>query len=358
MVKAVDLAHTHQDVVIHLSRRGFLGRGLRFSIAVAAAPAFVAPAALMTPAAAAKSATKFTHGTGLCNMPLFYAAEKQLFKKYGVDAEVVLTVPGTSTMQVATARVEMGVIPYTNAIAAYTRSPSFAVVSGSGIQGLIVVAKPAIKSFQDLKGKKVGTFQADTLDILMYDYLKHYGMTYNDIQIQYIGDTFELTNAFIAGQLDAISIIEPYATKAKIATDGNVLGDGTDIYGQGYPDCPLLAQKDFIAKERELIKNVIRTFFEAEYAIENNFEEAAQLTIGKYYKTEMTSLLAAAKAQPPGVDIRDKRDFMYSRAQSMKELNYISKDPDKDFVNFTLLEEVINESPELWRRVKVHSKAS
>ncbi len=353
-----DLANSYQDVVIHLTRRGFLGRGLRFSIAIAAAPACVAGNALMPTAAQAKGVTKFTHGTGLCNMPLFYAAEKQLFKKYGVDAEVVLTVPGTSTMQVATARVEMGVIPYTNAIAAYTRSSSFSVVSGSGIQGLIVVAKPEIKSFQNLRGKKVGTFQADTLDIVMYDYMKHHGMTYNDIQIQYIGDTFELTNAFIAGQLDAISIIEPYATKAKIATNGNVLGDGTDIYGHGYPDCPLLAQKDFIAKERELVKNVIRTFFEAEYEIENNFEEAAKLTIGKYYKTDMTSLLAAAKAQPPGVDIRDKRDFMYSRAQSMKELNYISKDPDKDFVNFTLLEEVIMESPELWERVKVHSKTS
>jgi hypothetical protein len=161
-------------------------------------------------------------------------------------------------MQVATARVEMGVIPYTNAIAAYTRSPSFTMVSGSGIQGLIVVAKPTIKGFQDLRGKKVGTFQADTLDILVYDYLKHHGMTYNDIQIQYLGDTFELTNAFIAGQLDAISVIEPYATKAKTATDGNVLGDGTDIYGQGYPDCTLLAQKDFVAKEGELVKNVIR----------------------------------------------------------------------------------------------------
>jgi NitT/TauT family transport system substrate-binding protein len=347
----------HYDAVIHFTRRGFLGQGLRFSMAIAGASA-VAGSTIGVPAAQAKGSTRFTHGTGLCNMPLFYAAEKKLFHKYGVEAEVVLTVPGTSTVQVATGKVEMGVIPYTNAIAAYTRSPSFAVVSGSGIQGLIVVAKPGIKTFQDLKGKKVGTFQADTLDILMYDYIKHHGMTYNDIQMQYIGDTFELTNAFIAGQLDAISIIEPYATKARTATNGTVLGDGTDIYGRGYPDCTLVGQKDFIAKEPELVKNVIRTFFESEYEIENNFEEAAKTTIGKYYKTDMASLLAAAKAQPPGVDIRDKRNFMYGRAQSMKELNYINKDPDKDFVNFTLLEAVIRESPDLWQRVKVHSQAS
>jgi NitT/TauT family transport system substrate-binding protein len=42
----------------------------------------------------------------------------------------------------------------------------------------------------------------------------------------------------------------------------------------------------------------------------------------------------------------------------MRELNYISKDPDQDFVNFKLLEVVIKESPELWQRVKVHSKTS
>jgi NitT/TauT family transport system substrate-binding protein len=42
----------------------------------------------------------------------------------------------------------------------------------------------------------------------------------------------------------------------------------------------------------------------------------------------------------------------------MKELNYISKDPDKDFMNFTLLEAVIKEQPELWERLKVRSGAS
>ena len=97
---------------------------------------------------------------------------------------------------------------------------------------------------------------------------------------------------------------------------------------------------------------------EAEYEIENDFEQAAKMTIGKYYKTDMTTLMAAAKAQPPGVDIRNQRDFMFSRAKSMREPNYISKDPEKDFINFTLMEAVIKESPELWERVKVRSTAS
>ena len=101
----IDLPHSHHDVVIQLSRRGFLGRGIRFSIAVAAGPACVAGATMTPPPAHAKAVARFTHGTGLCNMPLFYAAEKKLFAKYGVDAEVGLTVPGTSTIQVASGQV-------------------------------------------------------------------------------------------------------------------------------------------------------------------------------------------------------------------------------------------------------------
>ena len=349
--------HAHAHVGTPMTRRSFCGEAITFGLAAAATSTLLDGSARC--AIAATRAIKFSHGSGLCNMPLFYAAEKNLFAKYAIDADVVMTpMAGTSAIQLATGQVEMGVIPYTNTLAASTRSPTFSVVAGSGIQGLIIVAKPEIKSLQELKGKKIGSFQADTLDILVYDYLKKLGFTYQDVQMQYMGDSLELTNAFIAGHLDAISSIEPYATRAKMATNGNILGDGTDIYGTGYPDCVLVARKELIAQEPEVVKNVIRVFFEAEYEIENNFEEAAKLTIGKYYKTDMTNLLAAAKAQPPGIDIRDQRDFMFSRAQSMRELNYISKEPEKAVVNFTLLEAVIKESPELWERVKVHATVS
>ena len=46
---------------------------------------------------------------------------------------------------------------------------------------------------------------------------------------------------------------------------------------------------------------------------------------------------------------------MFGRARSMRELNYISKDPDQGFVNFKLLDEVIVENPELYKKVKVKS---
>jgi NitT/TauT family transport system substrate-binding protein len=299
-------------------------------------------------------AIKFAHGAGLCNMPLFYAAEKQLFSKYGFSGTAALTpMPADVAVQLATGQVEMAVIPFTNAIAAYTQGASFQVVAGSGVEGLILVAKPEIKSLADLRGKKIATFQADTLDVVVYDYLKKNGMTYADVEMVYLGDSTELLNAYVSGQVDAVSHIEPYATKAKTSTNGNILGNGTDIYGKYYPDCVLAVRNEVMEAEPEMVKDVIRVFFESQYQIENNFEEAAKTTIDKYYKTDMASLLASAKAQPPGVDIRDKRDFMYGRAESMLELNYIKALPDDKFVNFDLLEAVIKESPELWQRLKV-----
>jgi NitT/TauT family transport system substrate-binding protein len=355
---ALTIGCPHTPAETPMTRRGFFGEAIAMGMAAATASTLL-EGSLGRGAAAAGRAIKFSHGSGLCNMPLFYAAEKNIFEKYGIEDDVVMTpMAGTSAIQLATGQVEMGVIPYTSTIGAYTRSPTFTIVGGSGIEGLIIVGKPEIKSLQELKGKKVGTFQADTLEILLYDYMKKLGFSYEDIQVQYMGDSFELSSAFIAGHLDAITSVEPYATRARLATNGNILGDGTDLYGRGFPDCVLVARKELMAKEPEVVKNVIRVLLEAEYEIENDFEQAAKMTIGKYYKTDMTTLMAAAKAQPPGVDIRDQRDFMFSRAKSMRELNYISKEPENDVINFTLLEAVIKESPELWERVKVRSTAS
>jgi len=150
-----------------MTRRSFCGEAITLGVAAAAASILLEGSARHA-VAATDRAIKFSHGSGLCNMPLFYAAEKNLFAKYAIDADVVMTpMAGTSVIQLATGQVEMGVIPYTNTLAASTRSPTFSIVAGSGIQGLILLAKPEIKSLQELKGKKIGSFQADTLDILV-----------------------------------------------------------------------------------------------------------------------------------------------------------------------------------------------
>jgi NitT/TauT family transport system substrate-binding protein len=101
---------------------------------------------------------------------------------------------------------------------------------------------------------------------------------------------------------------------------------------------------------------VIRAFFDAEYQIEQH-RRAAKLMIGG--TTRPTWPACSPRRRPSrrastsatsGVHVRSREEHA--------GFNYISKDPDQDFVNFKLLEAVIKESPELWKRVKVHSKTS
>jgi hypothetical protein len=106
----ISCPHTHERPNSSLSRRGFLGQVMHLGMAAAAASTLLDGYATRVLAAPGRG-IKFSHGTGLCNMPLFYAAEKNIFEKYGIDDDVVMTpMAGTSAIQLATAQVEMGVI--------------------------------------------------------------------------------------------------------------------------------------------------------------------------------------------------------------------------------------------------------
>ena len=88
--------HLHSDPAV--TRRDFLGQAISLGVATAAVSLLSEPAALNSLAWAGR-AIKFSHGTGLCNMTLFYAAEKNLFDKYGIDDDVVMTpMAGTSAI--------------------------------------------------------------------------------------------------------------------------------------------------------------------------------------------------------------------------------------------------------------------
>jgi hypothetical protein len=71
---AISCPHSHEDAGPSLSRRGFLGHVMHLGMAAAAASTVLDGYATRVLAAPGR-AIKFSHGTGLCNMPLFYAAE-------------------------------------------------------------------------------------------------------------------------------------------------------------------------------------------------------------------------------------------------------------------------------------------
>jgi len=341
----------------NFSRRNFLKTTVAGAAATVAIPSHLA--SLLGPGAAhaANTTIKATHGSGFCNMGIFLAKERQLAKADGVDLEFVVTPSNTEiTTMFGAGLVDISMIPYSNFMTLYDAGAPVKIIAGGGVQGCIIVAKEGITSAADLKGKSFGTFQADTLEVLPYDYLKKEGLSFKDVDIKYLNTSPELAQAFIAGAVDAICHIEPYATQCLESVKGaTVLSDGTDLYGPGYSDCVLAARTPLLEQNPAAVKAIIKALMVAQSQAEQDKDAALRDTVGSYYKTTMEAAVNASSKQPIVVDQRGQTQFIIDRGQSMKELGYIQNMPDKGAFDWSFLEAVIADNKDLYDSLKLKS---
>ena len=312
-------------------------------------------ASINTPALAGMTTFKATHGAGLCNLAIFLAHKRKTAEQFGVHLEFV---NAPTTADVATifgsGQVDLSSVPYTNFFTLVDKGAPVKIVAGTGAEGCIIVAKPGIDSAEKLKGKTLATFQADTLEVLPYDWLKAKGVDWNDVDVRFMGSSPELAQAFINGAVDAICHIEPYATQALDAVEGAVmLSDGTDIYKPNYTDCVIAVSERLIEEHRDEVKGLLKALLISQYESEKDRVSALKDTVGTYYKTEFDTILGAATSQFLMIDQRANQDFMIERSKSVAELGYIRKPVDESAFDWSLLEEVIAEEPNLYRKLIV-----
>ncbi|WP_213992410.1 ABC transporter substrate-binding protein [Sodalis sp. dw_96] len=334
-----------------INRRHFLKHS-----ALAAGGLALSKYLISSPALAADITTfKATHGTGLCNCPFFLVKERGLAKNVALD---FVTTPTNADIAAlfGAGLVDVTVVPYTNFITLYAQGAPIKIVAGSGVQGCVIVTQQGIDSAEKLRGKTLGTFQADTLEMLPYDYLKKAGMNFADVKVRYFGTSPELAQAFINGNIDAMCHIEPYATQALQARPGAVrLSDGVDIYGKNYSDCVLAVRASVLAENREAVKALIKGMMIGQHQEETDRASAVKDTVGKYFKTSYEATLDAAAKQPAMIDQRQNQNFILQRANNLKELRYIQKVPGADIFDWSLLNEVIKENPDLYRSLGLKS---
>jgi len=329
------------------SRRSLLKTGMAGAAAISV-PASLG--ALLSPARAAETTIRATHGTGFCNLGIFLSEARGMTLEDGVELEFVVTPSNAEiTTMFGAGLVDMSMIPYSNFMTLYDAGAPVKIIAGGGVEGCIMIGSDGMKSAEDLRGKTVGTFQADTLEVLPYDYLRAAGMSFRDVDVRYMNTSPELAQAFIAGALDAICHIEPYATQCLKSREGAVvLSDGTDVYSPGYADCVLAARTPLLESNPAAVKAVIKSLMKAQFEAENHMSAALKDTVGKYYKTTMEAAEDAASKQPVVVDQRDQTDFIINRGRSMQELGYIENMPDKNAFDWSFLEEVIAENADLY----------
>lgn len=298
-----------------------------------------------------------THGTGFCNLNLFLAHSLQLAREDGLEIQFVNT--PTFAEQVTflgMGQVDLGLMPYTSFIALFNAGAPVRIIAGGGVEGCSIVARPGLDTPQKLRGKTLGTFQLDTLEVMPYDYLKKHGIGFRDVTVRYMGNTPEAVEAFKAGAIDWICTIEPYATALVNDVKGAVrLSDGRDIYGPGYTDCVLACRANLIRENPAGLKAVIKGMMRAQLMAETKQDDALRRVVGTYYKTSMENARLAMEKQPAVVDARGQTDFILQRTDSLVEMGYIKNKPGRDAIDWTLLERVIAENQDLYRQLKHRS---
>ncbi len=303
---------------------------------------------------------KSTHGSGFCNLNIFLAHSRQYSKAAGTEL-VFINTPTSAEMVtfLGMGQVDVGLMPYTSFMALYDKGAPVKIVAGGGVEGCAIVARPGLDSPQKLKGKTLGTFQMDTLEVMPYDYLKKNGIAFKDVKVRYMGNTPEAVEAFKAGAIDWICTIEPYASALVNDVKGAVmLTDGIDLYGKGYTDCVLAARASLMKDNPEGLKAIIKGMMQAQLDAETKTEEVLKELVGKYYKTSMENAKIAQGKQPAVVDARSQTDFILQRTDSVVEMGYIKKKPGRDAIDWTILEAVIKENPDLYSKLKYKSASA
>ena len=305
-------------------------------------------------ARAAETHIKTIHGSGFCNLNYFLANALQTAQADGTIIDFVST-PTTAEMVtfLGSGQVDAGLMPYTSFIALHDAGAPVTIVAGGGIEGLVLIGQKGLDGPDKLKGKTLGTFQMDTLEVMPYDWFKRKGVNFKDITVRYMGNTPEAVEAFRAGALEMICTVEPYASALLHDMPGTVkLSDGTDIYGPGYTDCILAVRNDLIKQNPAGVKALIKGMMKAQLMAETKPEEALKVLVGPYYKTSMENAKLAMGRQPSVVDARSQTQFILDRVESIREMGYIKSKPGRGAIDWTLLEAVIAENPDLYGQLK------
>jgi NitT/TauT family transport system substrate-binding protein len=335
-----------------LNRRSFLRTSALGTITMAAGGMMGLPGS-----AGAAENVKGTCGNGFCNVAFFITHARQLAKDDGLTLEFVNTPSFADQVNfLGTGQVDVSVLPYTSFMALYDAGAPVKIVAGGGVQGVYIIAQPGLDTPAKLKGKTLGTFQNNTLEVLPYDWMKMNGVAYRDVTVRYMDSIGDMLAAFKAGSIDIASTIEPYGSALLNDVKGSVLlSDGIDIYGPEYTDCVLAASTTVLAKDPKSVKALIKAMLKAQLLWEQNREEMLAELVGPYYKTSLEDARIGGKAQPAKVDQRAQTDFILNRVDSVMALGYIKRKPSKDAIDWTYLEAAIAEVPDVYAKLKFKS---
>jgi NitT/TauT family transport system substrate-binding protein len=207
-----------------------------------------------------------------------------LFKKNNLDLEIIYMPGNISAPSLMSGEIQFGQM--TGALMSPIRLQGGDPVMLVSVQDLLddrLVVRPGINSPGDLKGKRIAISRFGAASHMrVLNMLPRYGLSEKDVTFLQIGDTPARVIAMIGNSADASSFSPPDHLAAVQAGMKILLNMAElNIFYQG---TGLVTTQRYIAKNRDAVRRMVKSYVEAIHIVRTN-PEAAKRAFVKYRKT-------------------------------------------------------------------------
>jgi NitT/TauT family transport system substrate-binding protein len=241
----------------------------------AAAGAVLGGSAGAMPAAA--ETIKIAHSTWVGYGPLYIARDKGIFKKNGVDVDLVLMEDPKERFPTLMADKIQMIASTVDTALLYLKKPDdfqyvVAIDDSNGGDG--IVAMKDIKTIADLKGKKVAVNEGSVSQFYLNVLLEKAGLKETDLE------TVNMTagdagGAFVAKRVDAAVTWEPWLTKGKATDFGHLLVDSSTT--PGLITDALIAKTSWVSAHQKDVAGIVKSWNEAVAYYRDHADESIEI---------------------------------------------------------------------------------
>lgn len=294
---------------------------------------------------------------GSSQSPLWIAQEAHIFRKHGLDVDLLYVAGGSRAAQVIlSGEVPVAMFNGGSVISAdLSGADLVTIASGMNVLPFFLVVGPAVKQVEDLKGKKIAVTRigSSTDFALRFAAEKWPVKPDRDFTVLQLGGQPELMAALKSGAIHGAMLNAEFTILARRAG----YRDLADVASMGlaFPGSALNTSRSFIRNRREIVLRILRAYSESIHhgRTQKNFSVGV---LGKYLKNQDVSFLEAVHDLYLGHYI-PKIPFPSVEAMQRALDDIAEKDPRarsaraEQFIDASLMQDLEKEGffKQLWR---------
>jgi NitT/TauT family transport system substrate-binding protein len=196
--------------------------------------------------------------------PLWIAKEQGIFRKYGIEAELVFIIAGRAMQAMLAGQVPVGLVGATHVVNANTGGGDFVMILGlQNSLDYLFISRPNIKSAEELKGKKVaiGT-PAGSASLATYVSLDYLGLhpRRDNIVLLGIGGVPERLGAIRSGSVEATSLSPEFGQV--VVSEGYRVLLNTAKENVPFQSAGLVVPRSMMKSNPQLVENLAKATVE------------------------------------------------------------------------------------------------